>query len=323
MSAGGESIDSVQLRRLLARFIVARNAPIPTAQLVETLWGEHPPSSARNSLQSKISRLRSLVGADRLVLEHDAYRLVALGDVVDCDRFESLCALTGTAASVPEAIELFDEALDLWHGAAYGEFEGDGFAQAEATRLEALRRSAEDRRLALVAAESPDQALSESGKLLARDPFRESAWIVKLRALADIGRRVEALRAFHEYRTRLAEETGLTPSPQLVALERALLDAEAVPLADSGDRPTRMPAPAEVSVETGIPWIGPVRANRSLVGREREAARLDEALDAALAGSARLVILTGEAGIGKTRLLDEVVQRATRRGFDVLRGSAL
>ena len=324
VGAGDAPIESVQLRTLLARLLVDRNRLVSVDQLTDALWGATPPATARNSLQSKISRLRALVGADRLIGEPGGYRLVAGADVVDADRFESLCAVADATTTVSDAVDIFDEALALWQGAAYGEFATEPFAQADAARLEAARRSAEDRRLELIAQRSADEAIGESGRLLARDPFRESAWMVKLRALAGIGRRVEALRAFHEYRTRLADETGLSPSPQLVELERALLEPEPQPVPPApAHTTTRTPAVAERAGHTGMPWTGPVGANRPLAGRARELALLEDALRAAARGAPRLVMITGEAGIGKTRLLDEVMTRAVELGFETLRGSAL
>ena len=327
ITAGGAPIESAQLRKLLARLLADRNRFVSIGQLAESLWGSAAPRSARNALQSKISRLRALVGPDQLVGEPGGYRLRAAAEIVDAERFESLCGIAAATTSGSDAVNVFDEALGLWQGPAYGEFAGEPFATADATRLEAMRRSAEDRRLDLIAERSPDEAIAESARLLARDPFRESAWIVKLRALAGIGRRVEALRAFHDYRTHLADETGLSPSPPLIELERALLEPEARSAPRTSARPPHFPAhvppPAERAAHAGMPWMGLVGANRPLAGREREIALLEDAIAAAARGVPRLVMITGEAGIGKTRLLDEVVTRAANRGFGTLRGSAL
>ena len=73
----------------------------------------------------------------------------------------------------------------------------------------------------------------------------------------------------------------------------------------------------------GIPWTGPIRADRQIVGRHREVRLLEEALRSAEGGTARLVFLVGQAGIGKTRLLDEITKQATRRGAQVLRATGL
>jgi DNA-binding SARP family transcriptional activator len=323
VGVGDARIDSAQLRLLLTRLIVDRNATVTDDHLIDALWGSDAPPTARNSLQSKVSRLRAIVGSDRLRREADGYSLVTGATAVDADRFEALCRDARVASSDNDAIELLEEALALWHGPAYGEFTDVAFARAETMRLEASRRSAEDLRLSLIAQRSPDDAVAESGRLLARDPFRESAWIVQLQALAAVGRRVEALRAFHEYRGRLAEETGLSPSPALLEVERALLDSE--PIVPATVRPGRAsgPAAAERAVDAGATWTGPVRSDGMLAGRETELATLQGALASGAAGRPRLVVLAGEAGIGKTRLLDATIDVATRRGFEVLRGSAL
>jgi DNA-binding SARP family transcriptional activator len=323
VTVGGTRIESAQLRLLLTRLLVDRNATVSDEHLVDALWGSNAPPTARNSLQSKISRLRAIVGSDRLRRDADGYSLVTGAAGVDADRFEMLCRDARSASSDVDAIGMLEEALELWHGPAYGEFTDVGFVRAETMRLEAARRSAEDLRLSLIAQSSPDDAVAESGRLLSRDPFRESAWIVQLQALAAVGRRVEALRAFQVYRRRLAEETGLSPSPALLEIERALLDSD--PIAPANARASRpsVRSAAERAAEAGTTWTGPVRSDGSVAGRETELATLQAALAGGAAARPRFIVLVGEAGIGKTRLLDATIEVATRRGFEVLRGSAL
>ena len=121
---------------------------------------------------------------------------------------------------------LLEEALGLWRGPAYAEFADADFARAEAVRLEELRASAAVARLdALLDVGRPDDAAAEAVRLIEADPYRESVWERRMRALHAAGRTVEAVRVFREYRTLLGDETGLEPSADLAALERALLPA--------------------------------------------------------------------------------------------------
>ena len=295
-------------------------------ELTRAIWGPSPPRSSRNSLQSKVSRLRTVVGVERLERDAAGYRIIVGADDLDGDRFERFVA--GALSNVPAAdsLAMLDEALSLWSGPAYAETSNVAAIAAEATRLEALRRSAEDHRLELIVElGTREEALSESERLLARDPFRETARAIQLRALALAGRRVEALRAFQDYRTQLAEATGLTPSTPLVELERSLLDGDVHHRHRVATAADSVPSPhaGQEATEGGIPWVGPLRAKRHLAGRERERRALSEAIASAARGEPRFVVLTGEAGIGKTRLLDEVAMIAADRDFLVLRGSAV
>jgi DNA-binding SARP family transcriptional activator len=325
ITARGAAIASPQLRALLARLVVDRNRAVPNDDLVGAVWGENAPASAKNSLQSKISRLRTIVGDERVVRDDSGYRLVVRPGELDVDDFEDLAARAGDAPP-DEALAAATAALAKFEGRPYGDLADASFVRADVTRLEALRRSVEDRHLELVTAVGrDDEALAEAEALLGRDPFRESAWAVRLRLLGRLGRRVEALRAFHIYRTDLAEQTGLLPSAALLELERTLLEGESVPTAPAPAPPvTRLRAGAGARQRSrGRPWLGPVSTGDELAGREPELEAFDDAIVAAASGTGRFVVMAGEAGIGKTRFVDEIARRATARGFTVLRASGL
>ena len=324
LTVGDAPIASAQLATVLARLLVDRNRTVTEGDLINAVWPEDPPTSARNSLQSKISRLRAVVGNDRVVHGSGGYRLVIASHEVDADRFDELVAHARAAGDPGSAIGALEEALGLWRGRPYGHLAGEDFVKAEAGRLEALRRSAEDLHLELaIEVSSPEDVLAESERLIERDPFRESAWAVRVRMLARSGRRVEALRELHEYRRRLAQETGLTPSPALVELERSLVDGE-VPLSPANRRApssARHVTAASAVNRGGVPWHGPVVAERRLVGRDTELELVDGALESASDGIPRFVAVSGTAGVGKSCLLAEVLDRARDRGFRVLRAT--
>ena len=184
-----------------------------------------------------------------------------------------------------EALEVLDEALGLWRGAAYAEFADDEFARAEAVRLEELRASAAVARLdALLDLDRADDAAADAVRLIEADPYREAVWERRMRALHASGRTVDALRAFREYRTVLADGTGLEPSADLVALERALLASPSL----SGPVDGRGALPSPLT---------------SLVGRDAVCEELVE-----LVAAQRLVTLVGPGGVGKTRLAVEVAR---------------
>jgi DNA-binding SARP family transcriptional activator len=277
---------------------------VPTARLIEVLWGDDPPPSDRNSLQTYVARRRRLgrglrgvtAGADDgggpIVTLPPGYLLEVGPDQVDALRFESLLTAAGRsrAGDPAHALELLDEALGLWRGPAYAEFADEDVARAEAVRLEALREAAGDERIeTLLALGRVAEAVGELESAVADHPFRERPYAQLMGALARGGRQVEALRLYQGYRQRLGE-LGLEPSPALRELEGEILrQAPSVgsPRRLLSDSPAgNLPAPAT-----------------SFVGRDRELVELMATL-----GRARIVTLVGPGGVGKTRLAHRVVE---------------
>ena len=116
------------------------------------------------------------------------------------------------------------EALGLWRGPALVDFAYESFAQAEASRLEELRVGAlEDRFEAALALGRHSDLISDLEATARQYPLRERLWAHWMLALYRCGRQADALRAYQGLRTHLAEELGITPSPELVALEEAIV----------------------------------------------------------------------------------------------------
>ena len=218
----GGPLSSTRQRRALAALVVAHGEVVSADRLADIVWDGDPPGSM-NALQTYMSRLRTVLGVDSIQTRPPGYALALPIDAVDAWRFETL---VDEARSMPPvgALDLLDEALGLWRGAAYAEFAHEEFARAEAVRLEELRAAAAVARLdALIGVGRADDAAADALHLIEADPFRESVWDRRMRALHASGRTVDALRVFQDYRRLLADELGLDPSPELVALERALL----------------------------------------------------------------------------------------------------
>ena len=218
----GGPLSSTRQRRALAALVVAHGEVVSADRLADIVWDGDPPGSM-NALQTYMSRLRAVLGVDSIQTRPPGYALALPIDAVDAWRFETL---VDEARSMPPvgALDLLDEALGLWRGTAYAEFAHEEFARAEAVRLEELRAAAAVARLdALIGVGRADDAAADALHLIEADPFRESVWDRRIRALHASGRTVDALRVFQDYRRLLADELGLEPSPELVALERALL----------------------------------------------------------------------------------------------------
>ncbi|MEU6737737.1 BTAD domain-containing putative transcriptional regulator [Streptosporangium sandarakinum] len=237
-----------------------------------------------------------------MVTRHPAgYRLAVPPEAVDAHRFERL-ARQGRAALVSgeheRAGELLGEALGLWRGPALADVLNAPFAAAAAARLEEARIAvAEDHaeaRLALGRRREPLADLrtlvTDLRELVTAHPLRERPRGQLMRALYACGRQAEALAVYEDIRTRLADELGADPSPELSAIHLSVLRA-ALPVPG----PDVPPAGDGMTARTGVPaQLTP------LVGRADELARIR-----GLLAGARLVTLTGPGGTGKTRLAVE------------------
>ncbi len=197
---------------LLALLLVRRADVLANDRIVDELWGETPPENATKSVQVYISRLRKVLGADRIETTPGGYRIRLEPGELDVERFEELAA-----AGRPK------EALALWRGEPLGDFRYASFAQSEARRLEELHRGlvadlVDDR---LADGETP---IADLEATIARDPLWERPRAQLMRALYLAGRQAEALDLYRETKRRFADELGLDPSPELQRLERAILN---------------------------------------------------------------------------------------------------
>lgn len=316
-------------RALLAFLLVHLGEVVSVDRLVEALWGDDPPARAEVSVRSYVSNLRRILDPDRppgvessvLVTRPPGYVLCADRSQVDATRFEDLAAhghdLLDSGAAQDAAAVLAD-ALALWRGPAYAEFVYDELGAAEATRLEELRLVAfEDRMVAELACGRHGRAVAELEGALARHPLRERTRALLATALYRAGRQADALRVIQDGRAVLAEELGVDPGPELAQLERDILDHAPALLGPPGPS---VEAPGPSGPEMAVSPQAVPAPLLPLLGREAEMSRLDQALREAVEGSGRAVAVTGEPGIGKTRLVEELAGRAAALGAAVAWG---
>ncbi|OLF07896.1 hypothetical protein BU204_35340 [Actinophytocola xanthii] len=289
--AGGSpvGVPGARVRLLLARLALARGRPVPAEVLIEDLWGADPLADAANALQALVSRLRKAVGAAAVQLTGGGYRLAA---EVDAPRFEELAARgrRELAADRPAAaLTVLDAALGLWTGAPLADLPDVPFARAEAARLAELRLSAvEDRVEAALRLGRHGEVLAELAAVTAAHPLRERLAALRVRALYEAGRQSEALAAYEDVRTALAEQLGVDPAAELRQVHLAMLRGELEPVVA---RPRLLRG-----------WL-PARLT-SFLGRDAELELLAGQLAAA-----RLVTVVGPGGVGKTRLAVEAAAR--------------
>lgn len=208
--ADGEDValPSASMRRLLAVLALTPGYTLRAEHLVDLL------DLSPGALRTSMSRLRARLDPGTVDTEASGYRL-SCG--VDAHRFARLLHDPGAL----DPLVAIDQALALWHGAAIEEFRHETWAEPEATRLDELRCVAiEDRAELLVARGRSGEAIADLEAHIATNPFRDRARALLIEALADDGRHADALRAFQQYRTFLAEESGTEPSPHVRSVEQ-------------------------------------------------------------------------------------------------------
>ncbi|MFV1963526.1 MAG: BTAD domain-containing putative transcriptional regulator, partial [Acidimicrobiia bacterium] len=203
---------------------------VSTDHLIDSLWAEDPPKSARNSVQRFVSDLRKTLGDENgsLLRTQDGGYLFEVADgELDIDVFESL-ALQGRealdAGHAADATSIFQMALGLWTGVPFGDLQYANFARTQVARLEESRIAVvEDRVEAELALAHHADLIGELESLTAEHPYRERLWGQLMVALYRAGRQAEALRTYQKARSLLGEELGIDPSVELQQLEEQIL----------------------------------------------------------------------------------------------------
>lgn len=221
------AIAAPRQRALLGLLLLHANDPVSQDELIEQLWGEDAPPTARASLQNQVHALRRLLGAETLERKHGGYVLHVEPGELDLERFERLVAQARSAEPREKARKL-RAALALWRGPPLVEFPTQPFAQFEITRLEEERLTAlEDRIDVDLALGEHANLVPELESLVERYPLRERIWGQLMLALYRIGRQGDALAAYRRAHQTFVDELGGEPGVALRELQRAILVQDA------------------------------------------------------------------------------------------------
>jgi DNA-binding SARP family transcriptional activator/tetratricopeptide (TPR) repeat protein len=298
---GVDGIEPAALGSRKARFALqllalAQGRPVPATVLADALWGDAQPTRPDDQLAVLMSRLRSVLGRERIEHRDGGYLLRC--DWLDVAELAHLLAeIEGRRASgnVIGAAAVARIALSLLRGGPAQALPGDwaGLRQAEIDRLSARARLVAA--TALLEAGDWMAACDAAAVALEHDPYDEAALRVLLRGYVLGGQTAAALAAYAGSRERLADDLGTDPSPETAALYTAIL---------RGELPAAPAAPGRDAV--------------TLVGRDDELTFLDAATLRARDGAVELVVIEGEAGIGKTTLLRAWAARRLSAGDAVL-----
>jgi DNA-binding SARP family transcriptional activator/tetratricopeptide (TPR) repeat protein len=291
-----QALGSRKARLALQVLAMAEGQAVPADVLVDALWETAPPARPEDQVAVLMSRLRSVLGRDRIEHRDRGYLL-------HCDWLDAteLAGLTREmesrrqAGQVVGAVAAARVALSLIRGEGPQQVPGE-WAQLRRAELQRLVSRA---RLvaAAVLLEAGDwvAAADAASAAVERDPYDEAALRILLRAYVMGGRMAGALAIYAGARQRMADELGTDPSPETVALYTAILRGElAVPA---------RPSPAATS---------------GVVGRDEELSSLEAIAARARVGSTEVIVVDGEGGIGKTTLLRAWADRRTAAGDTVL-----
>jgi DNA-binding SARP family transcriptional activator len=219
-------LGGARQRAVLAVLLTRANEVVSTDRLIDELWGETPPETAANVLQSYVSHLRKAIGSDLLLTRAPGYVMQIEADQLDLHRFERLVeeARALTDARPDEATRILREALALWRGPALADFAYEPFAQELIGRLEELRLVALERRIeADLAVGRHADLVGELEGLVTKHPVQERLRAHLMLALYRSGRQAEALAAYQAARRALVDELGIDPGSTLQELERSIL----------------------------------------------------------------------------------------------------
>jgi predicted ATPase/DNA-binding SARP family transcriptional activator len=319
---GALRLGGAKPRAILAVLALHANESVSAERLALALWGEDAPPSAVKRIQVHVSRLRKALGDAQILSTTPAgYRLHLRPGELDAERFAQLLdegrrALAGGQAE--QAAALLRQALALWRGPALADLAFEPFAPAEIARLEEQRLAALEARVAAdLLAGRHAELVGELSQLVNANPAREPLAGQLMLALYRCGRQRDALEVYTRTHAYLTGELGLDPGTALKNLQRGIL--EQAPWLD-----LQVVAAAEPDTDArlfSLPAVlDDMGAADTFVGRAADLAVLAAVYAETLGGTRRLVFVSGEPGIGKTRLAAQFVRRASAAGAIVLYG---
>jgi DNA-binding SARP family transcriptional activator len=302
--------------QLFKILVTQRQRAVASDELIEWLWPDLRVGSARNSLWVAVSRLRRLLGSGRdgpnfILTEPPGYRFDGAGRCeIDVDLFLDHLRQgqeRQRRGAWETAVAAYSAAEALYRGDYLAEDPYEDWAIPPRERMhEAFLELQSSLATCHLALRRYREALVHCHRILEQDACRESAWRLAMECYYRAGERGQALRAFERCRVALAQELGVDPLPETLALHERILS-------DAGPQEPHSLAP--IPPDSSAPSL-----SLPFVGRDHEWTLVSQRLQQALGGQGHVVLVTGGAGIGKTRMLEELSGLATARGARVLSG---
>ncbi|HWU60379.1 MAG TPA: BTAD domain-containing putative transcriptional regulator, partial [Microbacteriaceae bacterium] len=279
-------------KNFIVALALAPGSTLSVRGLVDDLWGENPPRNEKAALQTLVSRVRAVCAADLIVSTASGYGLIAALDQIDLTRASEHRDRARSAQASGDHVRAEREAtegLALWHGEVAAELADTELAGRLATAASAVRADLyRVRATARIDQGNHAAAAGDLEALVGLSPYDDGAQLLRMRSLAASGRRNDAIRSFAEFRNRMRDDLGTDPSRELVQLNAQLLHGE-----------EDFPAAAQ-RVRIGLR-----SSPNELIGRDADVDAIAELL-----ARSRLTTVLGVGGLGKTRLAQEIAQRA-------------
>ena len=287
------SVNSPRLQSLLAYLILHRDAPQARQHLAFLFWPDTTETNARNNLRQLLFELRHAIPDANRFLDIEGATVQWRADApftCDVSDFQRAWANAERAQDARTALE---NAVALYRGDLLPGCYDDSIAPEREQLREQFIRALDKLIAVLEKARDYPAAINHAQQLLRHDPLQETTYRRLMRFYAASGDRASALRTYHTCATVLRRELAVEPSAETHAEYERVLNLDAQP----------MPPPAT------LPGVSP------LVGRQREWMQLQSAWRDAASGRPQLIVLQGEAGIGKTRLAEELLAWVNRQGI--------
>lgn len=290
---------------VVATLLLSANRVVTTDRLLEAIYGEDLPPTARSQAQISVSSLRRLLtsyGSEAVISTHpQGYVLQIDGGRLDAGQFEELVAAARAArdAGQPgQAVACYRDALRLWRGPALDGIDSQ-LIQVTAARLDEQRITTIEDRIDLeLELGRHHELVGEITELVEEHPLREHLLGQLMLALYRCDRAAEALQAYRQARRTLIDELGMEPGSRLQQLEHDILNSEPA---------LYPPAPAArvARASQRVPNLLPTDI-ADFTGRDRELSLIRRHLlpetDASESRAVPVVVLTGKGGVGKTSI---------------------
>ena len=294
---------------VIAVLALERQRPVSRDELIGVLWPDRPPAAPEDALNVVLSKIRQTVGRDVLSGRRELSLTLPADAEIDVEHALAAAARARVALGAGDPSEAWAAAstalnitADRFLPGHDGPWVHDRRAELEDERLRALETHAQ---AGLALGSHIDGAERSARELIREAPLRESGHRLLMEALAVRGEVAEALAAYEQLRVLLRDELGIVPSETARRLHERLLSGEA-PARPQTRAPRRLPDRLAQSLTSA--WVG----------RHATLRRLRETADLVATGETELVLVTGEGGVGKTRLVAELAQRMPE--FEVLYG---
>jgi predicted ATPase/DNA-binding SARP family transcriptional activator len=290
------AVPAGKTSELLVRLAVDAGRPVSTDRLIDDLWGDDAITTRRNTVQSKVAKLRRAIGDPTIIVATDNGYVLSLGqNDIDFHR-----VLTGTAdvsgmlsdGDNDGAVKRCSDLLAIFRGDLLPDA-GDGdWAIAHRARLAAARLQLLESSFTARTSLGDSSVVVDVEAALVEHPYQERFWELLITALYRQGRQSDALHAYQRVRLQIADDLGLELGPQLRLLEQRILNHDHA----------LAPAPTG-SAQAGT--IGNLPALKvELIGRDRDVATI-----LGIVAEHRLVEIIGSGGVGKTAVAIDVGHR--------------